>query len=88
MTTLKNGFLREHTVMKRKLVGIVIFPEVEVLDFCGPYEVFSVTRLDEARRREEPSPFQVLLVAETLAAVQAAGGMRVLPDCTQEWISC
>ena len=59
-----------------------IFPEVEVLDFCGPYEVFSVTRLDEARRREEPSPFQVLLVAETLAAVQAAGGMRVLPDCT------
>ncbi len=68
--------------MKRKLVGIVIFPEVEVLDFCGPYEVFSVTRLDEARRREEPSPFQVLLVAETLAAVQAAGGMQVLPDCT------
>ena len=68
--------------MKRKLVGIVIFPEVEVLDFCGPYEVFTVTRLDEARRRVEPSPFQVLLVAETLAAVQAAGGMRVLPDCT------
>ena len=68
--------------MKRKLVGIVIFRRSEVLDFCGPYEVFSVTRLDEARRREEPSPFQVLLVAETLAAVEAAGGMRVLPDCT------
>ena len=68
--------------MPRKLVGILIFPEVEVLDFCGPYEVFSVTRLDEARRREDPSPFQVLLVAETLAAVEAAGGMRVLPDCT------
>ena len=68
--------------MKRKLVGIVIFPEVEVLDFCGPYEVFTVIRLDEARRRVEPSPFQVLLVAETLAAVQTAGGMRVLPDCT------
>ena len=63
-------------------MGIVIFPEVEVLDFCGPYEVFSVTRLDEERRREEPSPFQVLLVAETLAAVETAGGMRVLPDCT------
>ncbi len=68
--------------MQRKLVGIVIFPEVEVLDFCGPYEVFSVIRLDEVRRRVEPSPFQVLLVAETLAAVQTAGGMRVLPDCT------
>ena len=67
--------------MKRKLVGIVIFPEVEVLDFCGPYEVFTVARLDEARRREEPSPFRVLLVAEAAAAVTTAGGMRVIPDC-------
>ena len=23
-------------------LGILIFPDVEVLDFCGPYEVFSV----------------------------------------------
>ncbi len=68
--------------MPRKVVGIVIFPEVEVLDFCGPYEVFSVVRLDEARRREEPSPFKVLLVAEQSEAVTAAGGLRVLPDCT------
>src|SRR5512135_2975668 len=68
--------------MDKKLVGIVIFPEVEVLDFCGPYEVFSVVRLNEERRREEPSPFQVLLVAEKPAPVRTAGGMRVLPDCT------
>jgi len=68
-------------MVKRKLVGLVIFPEVEVLDFCGPYEVFTVVRLDEARRREEPSPFKVLLVAEVAAAVTAAGGMRVIPDC-------
>ena len=26
--------------MNRRLVGIIIFPEVEVLDFCGPYEVW------------------------------------------------
>jgi transcriptional regulator GlxA family with amidase domain len=67
--------------MKRQRVGIVIFPEVEVLDFCGPYEVFSVTRLDEARRREEPSPFQVLLLAEREETITTSGGMRVLPDC-------
>ncbi len=67
--------------MKQKQVGIVIFPEVEVLDFCGPYEVFTATRLDEARRREEPSPFQVLLVAEGVGEIATAGGMRVLPDC-------
>ncbi len=68
--------------MKRQRVGILIFPEVEVLDFCGPYEVFTVTRLDEARRREEPSPFQVLLLAEREEAITTAAGMRVLPDCT------
>ena len=32
--------------MNRKRVGIVIFDDVEVLDFCGPYEVFSVTRIN------------------------------------------
>ena len=67
--------------MKRQQVGIVIFPEVEVLDFCGPYEVFTAVRLDESRRREEPSPFQVLLVAEREEAIATAAGMRVLPDC-------
>jgi transcriptional regulator GlxA family with amidase domain len=66
--------------MERHRVGILIFPEVEVLDFTGPFEVFSVTRLNEERRREEPSPFEVKLVAEALAPIVAAGGLRVLPD--------
>src|SRR5262249_39295440 len=68
--------------MNRKRVGILIFPQVEVLDFCGPYEVFSVTRLDEARRREGPSPFDVSLVAEHPDPVTATGGLRVIPDYT------
>jgi transcriptional regulator GlxA family with amidase domain len=70
--------------MNRKRVGIVVFPGVEVLDFCGPYEVFSVTRLDEERRREEPSPFEVLLLAEAAEPVVATGGLRVIPDATLE----
>ena len=68
--------------MTRKRVGILIFPQVEVLDFSGPFEVFSVTRLNEAARREEPSPFEVLLVAETAGFVTATGGLRVIPDVT------
>ena len=28
-----------------RTVGILIFDDVEVLDFCGPFEVFSVARL-------------------------------------------
>jgi len=70
--------------MTRKRVGILIFPDVEVLDFCGPFEVFSVTRLNEAARREEPSPFEVLLVAETQDRVLATGGLKVIPDVTLE----
>jgi transcriptional regulator GlxA family with amidase domain len=66
--------------MDRKQVGILVFPDVEVLDFCGPFEVFSVTRLDESRRREEPSPFEVLVIAETREPIVATGGLRVLPD--------
>jgi transcriptional regulator GlxA family with amidase domain len=70
--------------MKRKRVGILVFPDVEVLDFCGPYEVFSVTRLHEERRREEASPFEVLLLAEGVDPVVATGGLRVIPDATLE----
>jgi transcriptional regulator GlxA family with amidase domain len=66
--------------MDRKQTGIVVFEDVEVLDFCGPFEVFSVTRLNEQRRREEPSPFNVFLVAETKSLIVASGGMKVFPD--------
>ncbi len=66
--------------MNRKQVGIVIFENVEVLDFCGPFEVFSVTRLNEEKRREEPSPFNVFLVAESPSPINANGGMKVMPD--------
>ena len=68
--------------MERKRVGIMVFEDIEVLDFCGPFEVFAATRLDEARRREEPSPFEVLLVAENNAPVVTAGSMKVIPDHT------
>ena len=66
--------------MNRHSVGILIFRDVEVLDFTGPFEVFSVTRMNEERRREEPSPFEVKLIAERLEPIEASGGLRVLPD--------
>ena len=68
--------------MERKQVGIVVFDDVEVLDFCGPVEVFSVTRLDDSQRRATKSPFEVRLVAETRDVVVATGGLKVTPDCT------
>lgn len=72
--------------MERKSVGIFIFPYVEALDFCGPYEVFMVTRLgeDEESRMMEPPPFDVYLVAENEKPVSATGGLTVIPTCTFE----
>ncbi len=64
-------------------VGILIFDHVEVLDFAGPFEVFSRTRLDpgvESRRSEERAPFRAFTVARTAAPVTATGGLRVIPD--------
>jgi transcriptional regulator GlxA family with amidase domain len=72
--------MKEGGPMQRRRVGILIFPEVEVLDFAGPFEVLSVCRLNEERRREEPSPFEVLLVAHTREPVRATGGLHILPD--------
>ena len=64
----------------RKRVGILIFDDIEVLDFTGPYEVLSATRLDESKRREEPSPFEVIIVAEKEGIVRAQGGLKIIPD--------
>src|SRR3954464_13083521 len=68
--------------MTRRKVGILVFPELDGLDSCGPFEVFSVTRLDEDRRREEPSPYEVIVVAEKREPIVATGGLKVLPDHT------
>jgi transcriptional regulator GlxA family with amidase domain len=74
--------------MEGKRVGIVLFEDVEVLDFCGPFEVFSAARLNEEKRREEPSPFEVLLVAEHPDPVIATGNMKVVPHVTFKDCPC
>jgi transcriptional regulator GlxA family with amidase domain len=50
---------------------------VEVLDFCGPFEVFSVTGV-----LESPSPFSVYTVAESRSPVTARNGLSVNPRHT------
>lgn len=70
----------------KKTVGILIYPDVEVLDFCGPFEVFATTRLYEETRRETGSPIHQLLVSDTEDVVCTSGGMRVLADV--DFASC
>ncbi|NOU92500.1 DJ-1/PfpI family protein [Paenibacillus sp. LMG 31456] len=68
--------------MKKKWsVGIFLFNDVEVLDFAGPFEVFSVTTYpDQHVDTPEFNPFLVKLVSETGELVQAYNGLKVQPD--------
>ncbi|MCH8127195.1 DJ-1/PfpI family protein [candidate division KSB1 bacterium] len=66
-----------------KKVAILIYDEVEVLDFCGPFEVFSV-----CGRRDQSNPFNVYTVAEKSGPVLARNQLSVNPkysitDCLQ-----
>lgn len=78
-----NPLTAERPTPERKWgVGIVIFDGVEVLDFAGPFEVFSRTRLVpgvDSRRSEESAPFRVFTVARTHEPVTAIGGLGVIP---------
>lgn len=64
-------------------VGIYVFPEVEVLDFAGPYEVFSTaSRVFKRTNPSEPEPFTVFTVAQAAGTVRARAGLVVTPDYT------
>jgi len=60
---------------KQWRVGIFLFDDVEVLDFAGPFEVFSVTVLENGHK-----PFLVDTVSEKGAMITARNGLRVQPD--------
>ena len=62
--------------MQQRNVAILIFDDVEVLDFCGPFEVFSVTG-----RRDDSNPFNVYTVAER-TPVRARNALSINPHYT------
>ncbi|RYY74357.1 MAG: DJ-1/PfpI family protein [Gammaproteobacteria bacterium] len=55
-------------------VGIYLYDNAEVLDFAGPFEVFSTAN----RLHSEPA-FHVFLIGETGATIEARGGFQVIP---------
>jgi transcriptional regulator GlxA family with amidase domain len=61
-------------------VGILIFDDVEVLDFCGPFEVFSSARAADAA--EATALFRVFTVAERADVVRCRGNLLVQPHFT------
>ncbi len=61
--------------------AILLFDEVEVLDFAGPFEVFSV-----CGRRSQLEPFLVTTVSERGQSIRARNGLVVTP--THSFASC
>lgn len=64
-----------------RTVGILIFDDVEVLDFCGPFEVFSVARL-VGKNDDGSRLFNVLTIAEEHKIIACRGGLLVQPRYT------
>ncbi len=64
-------------------VGILIFDDVEVLNFCGPFEVFSVAR-PTGENSDEFKLFNVVTIAEQDKIITCRGGLLVKPHTTIE----
>ena len=58
---------------ERPLVGILLFDEVEVLDFAGPYEVFTGTEGPDGQ------PLVTVVTIGPTDEVTAHGGLRITP---------
>jgi len=66
-------------------VGIYLFDDVEVLDFAGPFQVFTTASRVFARLHPDTEvPFEVLTIALDLRSVVARGGLLVQPSHTFE----
>jgi len=63
----------------KKNVALLLFDNVEVLDFAGPFEVFAVA--DELR---DHTAFNLCTVGLTRGTVRAVNGLKVLADYTLE----
>ena len=64
-------------------VAIYLFPKVEVLDFAGPYEVFTTaSRMHLRRHPGAELPFRVFTFARSREPVRARAGLRAVPDYT------
>jgi len=67
-------------------IGILIFDDIEELDFVGPWEVWSMVN-EVAGYRNMPTPFRVRLISPNGGEVRAVKGMRVLADASIDEIS-
>lgn len=65
---------------RQLVVGIVLFPGVEVLDFAGPYEVFSMAGTSDTHRYCQALTIAVDRTDPVKREVHCTGGLRVIAD--------
>ncbi|MBV8368943.1 MAG: DJ-1/PfpI family protein [Candidatus Eremiobacteraeota bacterium] len=63
----------------QRLVAVVVTEGATVIDFAGPWEVFEATPLPS---RDDQAAFYLYLVGPSMSAVEATGGMQLLPRYT------
>jgi transcriptional regulator GlxA family with amidase domain len=66
-----------------RIVGIYVFDNVEVLDFAGPYEVFTcATRVAGKLAPAAAAPFAVRTIGASRAPLRARAGLELHPETT------
>jgi transcriptional regulator GlxA family with amidase domain len=60
-------------------IGVVIFPEAEVLDITGPHEVFAMA-LGFQKQYQSSKLYDIFLISKTLDPVRMSSGMNIQPD--------
>ena len=68
--------------MKKRRLGIVVFNDVEVLDFAGPFEVFSVTN-----EQNDYNLLDISLISTDYTTLTAKNGLKIVSDHTINEIS-
>lgn len=68
----------------QRTVGILIFDDVEVLDFCGPFEVFASAVREGDDDRDGRRLYRVVTIAEARDTITCRGGLLVQPHHTFE----
>lgn len=62
--------------MSHRKIGILLFNEVEVMDFAGPFEVFSITENEEGKGKA----FEVHTIARKKELIITRNGIKIQPD--------
>lgn len=62
-------------------IGIYVFNNAEVLDFAGPFEVFTTaTRVARHQQPDQPRPFDVFSISQDGKPVTLRAGLVIQPD--------